>query len=124
MEHLGCATLPHMEQWFSYVMLNGNALLRIGKGHCFGRTETQIISYLRSRYGSEGWTRANIRWHTSESASLKEEKWRIDQYKEVHGRFPPWNLIRGGGGRQIFVKCKLCANDALDGNYGFCGIHR
>ena len=120
-----------MEHWFTYRMYAGNTLLRIGKGHCATRSDYSVIAYLRRRYGREHWSAARIAWHISESAALKREAVEIDGYLQRHDELPPWNEVRGGGGRQIYVKCvaltqygAVCANDALAGNYSFCGIHR
>ena len=120
-----------MEQWFTYEMRDGDTVVRIGKGHCLSRSSHAVIRYLRSRYGAEGWTHAAITWHFSESAALKREKRALDEYVNIYGELPLWNHVRGGGGRQIYVKCRAyttyrqpCANDALAGNYNYCGIHR
>ena len=120
-----------MEQWFTYEMCDGDTVVRIGKGHCLSRSSQAVISYLRRRYGAEGWTHADIAWHFSESAALKRERRALDEYVNIYGELPLWNHVRGGGGRQIYVKCraytaysKPCANDALAGNYNYCGIHR
>ncbi|MGC2237986.1 MAG: hypothetical protein WA584_17635 [Pyrinomonadaceae bacterium] len=120
-----------MEYFFTYRIRNGNRILRIGKGHCFYKAEEGVNNYLISRYGSEGWTRFDYLWHSSESAALKQERRLLDDYIFRFGVFPPWNQKRGGGGRQIYVKCKSytvagfrCPNDALAGNYNYCGVHR
>lgn len=120
-----------MEYWFTYEMRNGDTILRIGKGHCFSKSPDEIVRYLRSRYGAPGWTNTGYAWHFSESAALKHERRALDEHKFMYGELPPWNQVRGGGGRQMYVKCKaykssgqLCDNDALAGNYNFCGIHR
>jgi hypothetical protein len=120
-----------MEQWFTYEMYDGEAIVRIGKGHSFSKSENAIIRYLWSRYGTQGWTDVAITWHFSESAALKGERRAIDEYIGIYGELPPWNQVRGGGGRHVYVKCKAntrygqgCGNDALAGNYNYCGIHR
>ncbi|MBA3240602.1 MAG: hypothetical protein H0T60_05175 [Acidobacteria bacterium] len=120
-----------MEQWFTYEMRDDDIIVRIGKGHSFSKSSDAVIGYLRSRYGSEGWTHADITWHFSESAALKREKRAIDEHLSIYGELPLWNRARGGGGRQVYVKCKAyttygqaCGNDSLAGNYNFCGIHR
>jgi hypothetical protein len=120
-----------MERWFTYEMHDGDTIVRIGKGHSASRSRSVVIRYLRSRYGAQGWTHADIAWHISEAAALKRERLAIDEHINIYGELPLWNQVRGGGGRQIYVKCRayttyghMCANDALAGNYNFCGIHR
>lgn len=120
-----------MEKFFTYKIRNGNRILRIGKGHCFFKSESEIIKYITSRYGREGWTASDITWHYSEAAALKKETVLLDDYFLRYSSLPPWNKRRGGGGRQIYFKCRgttstgfRCSNDSLDKNRGYCGIHR
>ena len=120
-----------MERWFTYEMHDGDTIVRIGKGHVGSKSGDAFIRYLWSRYGTQGWTDVAITWHFSESAALKRERGAIDEHLSLYGELPLWNRARGGGGRQVYVKCKAyttygqaCANDALAGNYNYCGIHR
>lgn len=120
-----------MARFFTYMIRNGNKILRIGKGHCSSKTKSGIVSYIVSRYGTQGWTTSAFYWHSSEAAALKKETELIDEYLFRRGVLPPWNRRRGGGGRQIYVKCKAatmsgkrCLNDALEENHSYCGVHR
>jgi hypothetical protein len=113
-----------MEYDFTYSIYDGDILLRVGKGYVTEKSEDAVRRYLRRRYGSEGWDSFGYSWHFSESAALKRETVIISEYVETYGELPPANYARGGGGRQRYTKCKVCNNDALSGNYGFCGIHR
>ena len=113
-----------MEYDFTYTIFDGDIPLRVGKGYVTEKSVDAVRRYLRRRYGSEGWDSFGHSWHYSESAALKKEKAIINEYVETFGELPPANFARGGGGRQRYVKCKACDNDALEGNYGFCGIHR
>lgn len=120
-----------MEIFFTYTIYHHSKLLKIGKGHCFLKNQHAVESYLHSRYGYEGWNRFGYNWHYSESAALKSETEQLGEYVWRYGVYPPWNAASGGGGRQIYQKCKAaknnylpCRNDALAGNYGFCGLHR
>jgi hypothetical protein len=125
--------LLNMEQFFTYEIYDDeyDATLRIGKGNCPDKSETAVVKYLRKRYGAAGWDSANISWHASEAAALKNERRKLDEHANTFGELPISNQVRGGGGRQMYVKCKAvktsgekCCNDAIAGNYGFCGIHR
>ena len=118
-------------KFFTYQYYQNGQLLRIGKGNGSDKTEREVARYLSKRYGQNGWDESEIRWHTSESAAYKAETKLINEYVETYGFLPPLNQRRGGGGRQIYVKCKgykvngnSCVNDALASNYGFCGVHR
>lgn len=120
-----------MHFFFTYSIRNRNQILRIGKGRCFAKSNEAITKYIVSRYRTDGWTTSDINWHFSESAALKKERQLLDDYFEKRGTLPVWNQRRGGGGRQIYVKCKSftagnlpCPNDARAGNYNYCGIHR
>lgn len=113
-----------MEYDFTYSIYDGDVLLRVGKGYVTEKSENAIERYLRRRYGSEGWDGFSYSWHYSESAALKRETAIINEYAETYGELPPANYARGGGGRQRYLKCKVCNNDALARNYGFCGVHR
>ncbi len=114
-----------MEKFFTYEILgNEEEAVRIGKGQCFEKTERGAVGYLRTRYGGDSFRKAYVTWHHSESAALKKERHAMSEYVSLYGVLPPWNQRHGGGGRQIYVKCKWCNNDALAGNYGFCGVHR
>lgn len=118
-------------KFFTYQFHKNGQLLRIGKGHCYDKSNQSVARYLNSRYGKEAWDESAIQWHYSEAAALKHEVRLLDDYVDAHGFLPPLNSARGGGGRQIFVKCKshkrdgrVCANDTLVGNYNYCGVHR
>ena len=122
-----------MERFFTYDIRNQeiDVSLRIGKGSCLEKSNRAVEMYLRRRYGVNGWDFANITWHDSEAAALKSERRKMIEHVEIHGVLPVANRARGGGGRQIYVKCKAlkwsgerCCNDALVRNYGYCGIHR
>lgn len=120
-----------MEFFFTYIIKNGRQTVRIGKGHCFSKSEDAVVSYLTKRYGSSGWMTSDYIWHSSEAAALKKERQLLNDYNFRYQSFPLWNNKSGGGGRQIYVKCKSltasgfpCPNDALAGNYKYCGIHR
>lgn len=120
-----------MEFWFTYSIYNDVQLLRIGKGSCYIKNQDAVEGYLHSRYSYEGWNAFGYKWHFSESAALKAEDNQIKDYVVQYGVLPPWNRVLGGGGRQIYQKCKAlknnslpCRNDAYAGNYGFCGVHR
>jgi hypothetical protein len=82
---------------------------------------------LHQRYNYFDWTRANFNWHISEAAALKAERFKMSLYQQSNrGNLPPFNDRGAGGGRQIYLTCKamVCANGALVGNYGYCGVHR
>ncbi len=114
-----------MEKFFTYEVLDReNEIVRIGKGHAFEKSETAVISYLRKRYGVDSWDAAMISWHSSEAAALKTEKVKLAAFVGEYDLLPSWNKRHGGGGRQRYVKCKYCNNNALAGNYGYCGVHR
>jgi hypothetical protein len=120
-----------MEQFFTYELFQKDRLVRIGKGQCARKMEDAVRSYLRRRYGNVKQGRFRYTWHVSEAAALKHETHLIDAYVAANSALPLWNKVRGGGGGQTYVKCAsfkvsgdLCRNDALAGNYGFCGIHR
>jgi hypothetical protein len=120
-----------MEYFFTYQISDGNEVVRIGKGHCFEKTGVGVLRYLRSRYGAYGWSDASYSWHNSEAAALKKENFLIDGFIDSYGELPFWNKRRGGAGRQIYKRCKswlstgaACRNNALVGNYGYCGVHR
>jgi len=120
-----------MENWFTYNLYKDNFIVRKGKGKCIRKSEQAVESYLERRYGHLSWDRFRFMWHSSEAAALKQEMRSIDGYVRVKGDLPPWNSVRGGGGGQTYFKCRaytaqgtLCSNDALAGNYGFCGVHR
>lgn len=120
-----------MEHFFTYEIVEGDDIARIGKGHTVSKSPRAVIRYLRSRYGAQGWASADVAWHASEAAALKRERRAINEHVDIYGVLPPRNRARGGGGRQIYAKCKAytvsgqrCCNDALEGNYGFCGVHR
>jgi hypothetical protein len=122
-----------MEKFFTYDLLKRGDIQRVGKGGCAQMSAKQAAEYLKAAYPEEDWDwdLADIRFHSSEAAALKEERRAIDAYERAKGHLPPWNSIRGGGGRRVFARCKgitatleRCRNDALEGNYGFCGVHR
>jgi hypothetical protein len=92
---------------------------------------TAIERYLSDAYGARGWDTFDYDWHATESAAFKREVRLIDAYTDRKGELPPWNARRGGGGGQSYFACRAgrsdgspCRNLALDGNYGFCGVHR
>lgn len=120
-----------MQYFFTYQIFADDEIVRIGKGHCLRKSNDAVLRYLSTRYGKSGWTEAAIAWHQSEAASLKRENSLINDFEYINGRLPLWNRRRGGGGRQIYHKCKSwlasgtpCRNDALASNYGYCGVHR
>jgi len=123
-----------MEYWFTYQLRRNGRVLRRGKGHVDIKSEDAIEAYLRQRYPPHDWgiwDEFGLHWHSTESAALKGEEYSIDSYERAMGALPPWNVQRGGGGGRAYVRCKAgladgrrCQNDALEGNYGYCGIHR
>ena len=120
-----------MEFWFTYTVYNVAQLLRIGKGNCLAKNQDAVERYLHSRYGYDGWNGFGFKWHFSEAAALKAEDAQLIDYAARYGELPVWNRAFGGGGRQIYQKCKAvkindqpCRNDAHAGNYGFCRVHR
>lgn len=120
-----------MKFWFSYTLRDGNTILRIGKSHCAINTREDAARVLGHRYRQFVWTNALIDGHISEAAALKAEARKIEAYINRYGVLPPYNSVRGGGGRQVYYKCKAlktdysrCYNDALERNRGFCGVHR
>ncbi len=114
-----------MERFFTYAVLDReNEIVRIGKAHTFAKSDRAVISYLRKRYGVESWNSAMISWHRSEASALKNEKIKLAEFADKHDALPFWNRRHGGGGRQIYKKCRNCNNDAVTGNYGYCGVHR
>lgn len=100
-----------MEFWFTYTIYNQAQILRIGKGHCFAKCQDAAESYLHSRYGYDGWNHFGFRWHVSESAALKSETKQLEDYVAAYGVLPSWNSALGGGGRQIYHKCKAVKSD-------------
>lgn len=111
-------------RFFTYEVICNRETSRIGKGGVANQTDSAVVRYLQGRYGIDVWDAAKIAWHFSESAALKAETLKMEHFVNRYGRLPLWNRRHGGGGRQIYPKCKICRNDALNGNYGFCGIHR
>jgi hypothetical protein len=120
-----------MKHFFTYELLWKGRIIRKGKGHCSQKSVSSVERYLEDGYSDWQWDSFRFSWHVSESAALKNETRIIDAYLRVTGSLPPGNQVRGGGGRQVYLRCKSlklngepCPNDALAGNYGFCGVHR
>lgn len=122
-----------MEHFFVYILKENEEILRIGKGHCFSKTANGINQYINNRPAYKTITANEIEyyWCASESAALGKEETFLDDYFEKFGVLPPYNRRRGGGGRQLYYKCKglftdgsKCRYGALIGNYGYCGVHR
>jgi hypothetical protein len=120
-----------MEQWVTYHLLKDKRIMRKGKGHRARRSVDAVEGYLEQRYPKLPWDAFRFAWHFSEAAALKYETRSIDAYMRLTGDHPPWNRVRGGSGRQSCFRCKAykangepCLNDTLEGNYGFCGVHR
>lgn len=119
------------EFFFSYRLLERGRTKRIGKGGVAAPNADAVDRYLADAYPGRGWDRFEHEWHSTESAAFKAEERKIDAYRLATGRLPPWNEIRGGSGGSSYVNCKdvlgdgrPCRNLALQGNYGFCGVHR
>jgi len=122
-----------MEHFFTYILKDNDEILRIGKGHSYSKTAHGVTNYIKKRpaYKQIPANEVEFYWCASESAALNKENAFLNEYLEMFGELPPYNNRRGGGGRQLYCKCKgfladgsRCRKDALTGNYGYCGIHR
>lgn len=111
------------EHWFTYSLCRGDNVVRKGKGVVREQRPALIQNYLKRRYG-KGWSASSFAWHTSESAALKHEMRSIDDFSLKEGHLPAWNKHRGGGGARRYARCRDCRNSALEGNFGFCALHR
>lgn len=117
--------------FFTYGLWSGDRMVRIGKGSCGRKSHGEVEAYLERRYGKTRYTHISYQWHSSEGAAFKFERRLTLRHKMRHGELPERNAYHGGGGGRAFVRCKgaygdgkKCRNDALAGNYGFCGVHR
>jgi|GEM_PF-5867666 len=100
-----------------------------GKGTVPTRSKKAILSYLKKRHYT--WDSAKVKFHGSEDAALDAERAADDRYIAVHGKLPRGSKKRGGGGRRAVARCKAkcldgtrCRYKPLEGNYGYCGVHR
>ncbi len=119
------------KQFFTYRLFRNRQIVRVGKGSVTLRAGGAVRAYLEGRYPRFRWQDFDLAWHRSESAALKAEGALIEDYRRRRGELPPLNAQRGGGGGQVYVRCKArllhgarCRNLAIRGNYGFCRLHR
>lgn len=102
-----------MEKFFTYELMDADGNIRIGKGHTVSQSSNEVIRYLRSRYGAQGWDSADVAWHASEAAALKHERRAIDEHIEISGSLAS-SPTRAQRRRRLGARCVARASGLSD----------